>query len=105
MGFRSALRADVGGRQPNGLSVREQPGAVARSQLSEGGAVGSGQVGFGCGDVWSRELQDFVGRAVQEVVQDGAGVDHFDSFFEPVRVHGAVCISEATDVGSDGRLE
>ena len=63
VGFRSALWADVGGLQPNGMSVREQAGALARSQLREGGAVESVEVGFGC-----RELQGFVGRAEHEVV-------------------------------------
>ena len=65
---------------------------MTRSQLSEGGAVGSGEVGFGCGDDWSRELQDFVGRAEQEVVRDGAGVNDFASFSVHVRVYGTVCI-------------
>ena len=56
MGLKTALWAAVGGRQPDSLSVREQPGALARSQLNKGGAVESGEVDFGCGVVWCREL-------------------------------------------------
>ena len=50
VGLRTALRANVG------MSIVEKSGALARSQLSEGGALESGEVDFGCGDVWSREL-------------------------------------------------
>ena len=48
VGLRSALRADVGVRQRYGMSVGEQPRTLARSQLSEDGAVVSGEDGFGC---------------------------------------------------------
>ena len=43
--------------------------------------------------------------AEYEVVRDGVGVNDFDCFSVCVRVYGAVCFGEATDVGSDGRLE
>ena len=39
------------------------------------------------------------------MVRDGVGVDVLDCFFVSLRVYGAVCFSEATDVGSDFRLE
>ena len=39
------------------------------------------------------------------MVRDGGGVNGFDCFSVCVRIYGAVCFGEATNVGSDGRLE
>ena len=45
----------------------EQPGALTRSQLGEGGVV-SGKDSFGCGDVRGKALHDSVGRTESEMV-------------------------------------
>ena len=56
VGLGPTLRAGIGGRYPDGVSVGEKPGALARSQLGEGGTMVSGEVDFGCRDVWGTLL-------------------------------------------------
>ena len=46
VGLGVALRAGISGRHAYGMPVAEQPGALARSQLGEGGAMVSREGNF-----------------------------------------------------------
>ena len=65
----------------NAVLVGKEFGAVAGAELGKDGAVGSGEVGFGNGDFWSRSVEDRVGikggngfldGLVMEVLEDGS---------------------------------
>ena len=100
-----AFGTGIGVGEANRVTVGVQSGTLSRSELGEGGAEGSRELGLRGRDLRGTGLEDFVGQTVGCILLDRGGVDGANYGLVLSRVDGVVGFQVRRYTREERRLE